>query len=358
MPRRKQRSTWGSVERLPSGRWRIRWWHQGSRHSETIDGTRKDAERRLAELRVRVGDEQAAPTVGYVWQHWLLPKIERKGKPATVKAHDVTWRNHVQPRWGSTRVDAVRVVDVQMWLDGMTHSVALSSSQLLSRILDAAVAMDALDRNRLRSAELVLPTAGNRQSRHVWSLDELRRIHDACRGDAIEPLFLAAAFGGLRLGEALALTPADVLPAVGGTAAVSVTKQATLSGAIAEPKTARSRRTAIVPQPWAARLLELARAALDRGDALLVDDGFGRPVGRAMLHRRWRHVCEAAHVEPAPFRNLRASFETLMHWDGGLETSQIQKLLGHTKPTITHEVYDRPDVERLASAVAGVTLAL
>ena len=69
---RRKRSSWGSVEKLPSGRWRVRWWEstpQGwKRQSETIDGSRKDAERRLAQIRVAADDAPRVPTVGEAWE--------------------------------------------------------------------------------------------------------------------------------------------------------------------------------------------------------------------------------------------------------------------------------------------------
>lgn len=63
MPR-KQRSTWGSITRLGKDRYRLRWWEERDdgyvRRSEVVRGTRRAAERRLAEIRSSL-DETAPP---------------------------------------------------------------------------------------------------------------------------------------------------------------------------------------------------------------------------------------------------------------------------------------------------------
>lgn len=58
MPRKK-RSTFGSVAKLSSDRWRLRWWADGpdgrKRRTEVVHGTRREAEDRMAEMRLAWG---------------------------------------------------------------------------------------------------------------------------------------------------------------------------------------------------------------------------------------------------------------------------------------------------------------
>ena len=351
---KRRRSTWGSIEQLPSGRWRVRWWEstpQGwRRKSETLDGSRKDAERRLAQIRVASGDAQRVPTVGEAWQQWTWPLIERE-RANTKANNDALWRNHVAPRWADVPLDQVEPIAVQAWLDGLRKVAAAQGLAMLRRIVRRAVAMGAIPASRI-DIEFAMPDEVNSHSRLVWSADELARICDAARGECFEAAVILAAFGGCRRGEALGVKVGEVIPGVGGTACVQICRSIGGKGEVGPTKTGGSVRTVVIPAPWAARLLAIQDDARARGDAWLCDDGFGGPTGGNVLKAHWDAICQKAGVERAPFRNLRPSYETMMHWDAGIETSQVQKLMGHSSPTMTHKVYDRPDDDRLASVVA------
>ena len=348
---RRKRSTWGGVERLPSGRWRVRWREGGRRRSETIDGTRKDAEHRLAEIRVRVGDEPTRPTVGYAWERWTWPIIERTGKPSTVRRYRDSWRLHVAPRWERVTVDGVTPVEVQEWLDGMTASVAEFALIVLRRILDRAVEMEAVPRNRAKG-RFVMPTAGETRSREVLTRRQMAALCEGVRGERFEPCVILACWAGLRPGETLGVMVGEVAE-MGDVAIVPVVRQVSCSGEVMEPKTRAGTRTVAIPQPWAARLLEIQDEARERGDVWLVDDGLGDPANQNLLGKWWKRLdLDGLGVPRVPLHNLRASFETVAHWDRGMDVGTVAKLMGHSQPTITHAVYDRPDAERVAVAVS------
>ena len=83
----KRRSSWGSNEDAGRGRRRIRYWadlHDGRgyrRVSETVRGTRKDADDVLARRRVEHSSDAPAPTVRQAYEMWWLPDFEdRLGK--------------------------------------------------------------------------------------------------------------------------------------------------------------------------------------------------------------------------------------------------------------------------------------
>ena len=76
MPRR-MRSTFGNVQRIDRDHYRLRWWEliggEYKRRSETVRGTRREAERRLAEIRASLdetarGPRRAVPTVGECYE--------------------------------------------------------------------------------------------------------------------------------------------------------------------------------------------------------------------------------------------------------------------------------------------------
>lgn len=352
---RRKRSSWGSVEQLPSGRWRVRWWESTQkgwrRRSETVDGSRKDAERRLAQIRVASGDMTRVPTVGGAWEQWVWPLIERE-RANTVRVHEGTWRNHVAPRWADVPLDQVEPIAVQEWLDGLNASAAQKALMLLRRTVHRGVAMGAVQVSRIDVA-FVMPTAGKTHSRHVWSAADLAKICEAAHGEPWEAAVILGAFGGCRRGEALGVKVGEVIEGVGGTACVQICRSIGEDNRPGPTKTKSSERTVVVPPPWSSRLTAIQDYAREQGYVWLCDNGFGETITVQTFNSRFKDTLKKAGVEPAPFRNLRPSFETMMHWDAGIETSQVQKLMGHSSPVMTHKVYDRPDGGRLASVVAS-----
>lgn len=357
MARKRKRSTWGSVQRLPSGRWRIRWLESTPsgrrRRSETIDGSRVDAERRLAEIRVRVGDSPACPTVGEAWLSWLRPVVEARVRPSTLADYDATWRLHVAPRWESVPLDQVEPVGVQAWLSTLRAVAAVKSLKLLRRIVARAVAMGVVASSRIE-CEFAMPHEVAAHTRAVWDSSELSRICEAARGSFVEPLVILGAFGGLRDGEARGVTVADVSEGAGGVAVVSVSRSVSQGGQVGPTKTGSSVRLAVVPPPWSSRLLEIVAEVSARGGSWLASDGLGSPLTNAVSSHEFRRVVAAAGLEPAPFRNLRPSYETMMHWEYGVSTEHVQKLMGHSSPRMTHAVYDRPGAPEVARVVASI----
>lgn len=161
MPRkRRQRSSWGSNEPAGRGRRRLRYpadTGDGTgyrRHSMTIEGSRKDGDDKLAELRTMYGSRRSgvAPrpkpiTIGEAYERWYLPDIQarldsylrnprpgRRGelvKPNTFEMSKSTWRRHVRPRWEGIPAKDVTYDGLQSWLDEKSYQQA---SRCLSMI--------------------------------------------------------------------------------------------------------------------------------------------------------------------------------------------------------------------------------
>lgn len=366
---RTRRSAWGSLTEVSPGVWRIRYWGKDPatgayrRRSSTVRGSRVDAERRRAELMVEHSEDAPCPTVGQVWERWYLPALERRLERGDLakKSMDALlsgWRRHAAPRWADVPCDAIRPLEVQQWLDQKTHSGAESAMKVLRPLLDYAVRFEAIDHNPMRE-RYVMPSTKtvNRKDDGVWSLDQLREVWGAVRGQWFEAAFLLAGFGGLRVGEALGVTASDVMAReVGGTtlALVSVGRQVPNDGG--EPtdrlKTAQSRRMVPVAGRAGARLLELAASC----DGPLSGDGMGGFNTQQRLQRSWA-ATDLPDGLRHPFRNLRNSWQTWMRWELRVPVWAIEPMMGHKVAGVTGRHYDRPDARLFAEVVAEAYLA-
>lgn len=127
MPRKAMRSNWGSVTEIEKNkRYRIRYWSETSkgyrRASETVRGTKRQAYDRLAELRLNHSEDAPAPTLGQVWDMWVLPRLEERIaagdiSASTIDAYRRTWRLvFVDHRRDKNPVNTVRPLVVQSGL--------------------------------------------------------------------------------------------------------------------------------------------------------------------------------------------------------------------------------------------------
>lgn len=355
----KKRAAWGSMAEVSSGVWRIRYWGKDPatgeyrRRSSTVRGSRRDAERRRAELLLEHGDEAPCPTVGQAWSQWHLPALERRVSEGDLSAQTMQqylsgWRCHVGPRWAEVPCDSVRPLEVQQWLSGLSANQARGSMDVMRPIMDYAVRYGFIGSNPMRE-RYIMPSrhTSRTMDRAVWALPELGEIWQAVSGQWFEAAFLLAAFGGLRVGESLGVMAPDVSECR-GCAVVEVRRQVTnrLGGVSDRLKNRQSRRAVAVPGRAGARLLSLATTRSD----YLSGDGLGGPSSQDRLNACWAEAVPPAMLHP--FRNLRNSWETNARWSLGLDSWSIEVMLGHVAPGVTGRHYDRPQPEMIAGVMA------
>ena len=374
MPRRR-RSTFGTIERL-SGRnhWNVKWWETRdgvhARRSQVVWGTRREAERRLAEIRVGLDETDHGTrqrlarrvTVGEAYERWWLPNARARleeGRLArkTFSQMGSTWRLRVS-RWRDVPCRDVRPADIQAWLDPMTQKPAQDALSMLRQILDFAVMYEVVDTNKARNA-FTMPHAHEERTDGAYTLDELARIAEAARGCLTEPALLLMMFGSCRTGEALGplLDECRVESSHGlDLVVVDIVRQVRAAGRLGEDgelKNPQSVRPVVVPPPWSARLWELVGERRRAGDTFLVDDGHGHPVRQEVLRADWTEAVKAAGLPPKAPRAARRSWETYMRWTMGIAPDRVERMMGHALPGVTGAHYDKPTSEMFVETVAA-----
>ena len=350
----ERRRSFGSVtylgkDREGAGRWRLRYPKGGSRKTEVVHGTKRDAEHRLAQLHVEAGAErQSRITVGQAYERWWRPEKAASVAELTLKAYDSAWKSAIAPRWADVPVAAVRPIDVQGWLSGLAPMMALRAKGVLKGVLDKCVLYEVVPSNPA-AGRFAMPSSSDKAiDKGVYGLDGLRRAWEAVKGTHIEAAVLLMGFAGTRVGESLAVRPSE--PYVSGdVCAVPVVRQMGNQGRVVDAlKNEQSRRVAVLPGPMGRRMAELCGA----GGDWLCDSGVGRPATQAEARAVWDRALAEAGVEWHPLRNLRNSWETVARWELGLDPLVIEKLLGHVGKGVTARHYDRPIEEMCINAVS------
>ena len=362
--RPRKRSDWGSLTEVSPGVWRIRYWASCGedgyrRRSKTVRGTRKEAGDVMAQLRLEHTEDAPCPTVRECWERWYRPDRERMVEdgdlaPASLEQYSSTWKVHVSPRWGDVPCDAVRPLAVQQWLMGMRRSAASASQLLLRQLLDYAVRYECIASNPL-DAKYLLPSKSTTATRDdgVWSPEGVCEVWRACHGTWIEAAVLLGAFGGLRVGESLAVRSEDVTKrTVDGVTVALVEVKAQIDAharKVDRTKNEWSMRTAVLAGRPAERLLELA-AASESG--WLTTDGLGGHARQDLTRIEFERTLRRAGVEVHLLKNLRKSWETNSRWTLKMPPWITERMMGHVGEGVTGRHYDRPEADEFAEALA------
>lgn len=189
-----------------------------------------------------------------------------------------------------------------------------------------------------------------------------RRILEAIQGDRLEALFTVALASGLRQSETLGLRWSDVNVDAG-----SISIQRTLqrvNGAFTffPPKTARSRRTIVMPAPVATVLHQHMRHQLEErtaigaaweGDAwegLGFTNEVGRPLTGFHVSRRFNKLLQVAGLPVMRYHDLRHGAASLMAAQG-VPARVAMEILGHAQISTTLNIYTHiaPELQKEAT---------
>jgi integrase len=157
-------------------------------------------------------------------------------------------------------------------------------------------------------------------------------------------LVLAAAWSGLRQGELLALTRADLdlhaVPPV-----VRVRRSDTGTVDIDSPKSAASRRTVTLPGPLRDALVaHLAEFVPPVSDALVFATSHATVPARSNLTTMLRRATSAAGLAPMRFHDLRHCAQVLAA-ESGATLAELMTRMGHSTPNAA-QVYMHARAER------------
>ena len=195
-------------------RYRVR--YRKPDHSQTDKRgfrTKRDAELFLASTSVAIARGEfveatsARELIGPLGEAWLRNQAHLK--PSSLRSVQVAWHVHVEPRWATTPVSAVRYSDVQAWVTQLaarrSATTVLRAYGVLAGILDVAVK----DRRLLRNAARGVNLPRKLKRAHTYLTHEQVAALATAAGDK-GVLVLVLAYCGLRWGEAIGLRVQDL----------------------------------------------------------------------------------------------------------------------------------------------------
>lgn len=335
----------GGVDRLPSGRWRMRLHDPGTGRRVSLGSfkTKAEAERAFA---TAVADQQkgawVAPEKGrvtlddYAWQ-WLDTRLTARGerlRPKTRELYEGFLRLHVLPALGPLPLGRLTTAGIRSWhagllADGPGASSVAKCYRLLRTILNTAVEDGLIVVNPCSIKGAGVEPADERP------LPTLAQVYELAA--TVQPQFralvLVAAFGGMRRGELLALTRRD-LDLLHRTVTVRLQRQESKGGGhlVGPPKTDAGRRTLVLP----ATVVPDIEAHLDAWvapdpDAPVFAGARGGPVRLVVWQRDWTRARRTLGLEGVRLHDLRHVAGTMAAATGA-STKELMHRLGHASP--------------------------
>jgi len=358
---RRTRYQQGSVQREKrhSGPdvWIYRWYETGtdgnSKYRKAIVGTVATLANQTSALKaaqaLRIDANQEAPhteggpkTVAELIAHYRLKELagDNQGRKAfsTRAAYECYLNAWVLPRWGTYRIDQVKPVAVEAWLDGIKRANGTKAKirNLMSAVFQHAMRYEWMDRNPI---QLVRQSAKREKVPDVLELAELQLL--LTKLDVRErTLVLLDAATGLRVSELLALRWSDV---DFENLELSVTRSI-WHQIVGDCKTEASAKPVPLDKYMAEDLLRWRRKSPYPMD----DDWVFASPAKKGKQPYWPDNLMKRYVKPAAqkaginknigWHTFRHSFGTLLKANGE-DVKTVQELLRHANSRITLDVY-------------------
>lgn len=247
------RRQFGSVRRLPSGRWQARYWTQTGeeRTARQTFATKGDASRFLARVQTEMDrgewhDPRLARITFGRWVEEYLAGARHK-RPTTRARDEVVLRTHFLPELGRRPLAAITPLDVRRLVEDMAQRLAPATVRtnygVLKTVFSAAVEADVIVRSPCRGVKL--PAARPRE-RSTLTADDLHRLAAAVP-PPYRPVVYVAGVLGLRWSEVAGLrvrhldflrrtlTVAETVAEVGGRLQPAATKSRAGTRTLAVP---------------------------------------------------------------------------------------------------------------------------
>jgi integrase len=355
-PSRREQGTGSVVYVEKRRRWRARLPAPSAKESWHL--TRDEAEAWIARELARADDSfDPSGTVGAYLDYYLGLQTGRIGEQTMVRyrgeanALGATIR---AVRLERLRGDQALKAQADLLARGVSRIYAYNVMALLKRALDAAVRWKILAENVMDGQALPEP---ERRVTRAWSPDEARAVLAAIVGHRFEACYLLILWGGLRIGEVVALRWSDI--ADDGTVTFEQAEHTHIRGRpIGATKRERRRETQL-PLHVVARLHELRDRGPQRayGSAARPGAAYVYVAQRAdgerwspySVRNDWKRLVAGLAVQPLRPHGGRRTTGTL-HMVAGAALADVSALLGHSSPAITARSYIASDKERRREA--------
>ena len=330
-------------------------------HWQSVKGTKKDAERVLAEIQhnVNIGGfiRHSKMTVGEFLEQWLRDYAAVNTAPRTYERYQEIVRLHFIPALGSLPLVNLQPQHIQAYYakalqsgrrngkGGLAAITVYKHHRILFEALKYAVKQELLVRN---VAVAIEPPRPKHREMTPLNPDEVRIFLNAAHETPYFSLFYTAIYTGLRRSELLGLRWCDIdLDLATLSVVQSMHQLRNGQYIVGQPKTKKGRRLVSLT-PSSASVLRSHEANQQATRNLLgtpllpTDSVFSYPDGRPLVpnsvSEAFQNLAKSVGITGRRFHDLRHTHATLMLRQG-IHPKIVSERLGHSTVATTLDVY-------------------
>jgi integrase len=274
-------------------------------------------------------------------QEWLEAR-SKEIKPTTFISYEGLLNGHLLPAFGGMALARIRPLDVQKFFGtmrdkGLSRSRLRQARQLLSMILNAAVANGYIARNPLPKEKL--GGTEPKRDQHPLSFEEVHAVANTVP-ERYRALIYVLAYGGLRWGEAAALRRRSC-NLLRNRLEIREAVSEVRGGVVYGPPKTHQNRTVVIPEPVKELLAEhLSKFVDSDSDSLVFTTEAGGHVWINNFRRDvWHRALEESGVSrEVTIKDLRHTCASLMH-AAGRSAKEVKEQLGHSTIAMTLDTY-------------------
>ena len=340
--------------------------HRITAMASTVQESRKRAKEKL-DLIPNISSRNSLPVARMHLADYLLQWLEEEHKHniahSTYKRYLALAKFHINPSIGDIELQKLTSNDITKMLAGMRQDGQSPRSQQQARALLSVALRDAEYKGYIsvNPVTRVRNPQGKRVEISPLSIEEVRRILGTYAGAYLSARLHIALICGLRQGEALGLTWADIDLQQ---RTIKVHRQVQIINgvqAFSDLKTEKSSRLIALTEETTTALrshLSLIEHSKTRvgtswvENNLVFPDAYGNFRSPKTDYAEWKKALKLCGIAPKRLHDARHTAATLMYSQGvGIET--ISRALGHSTSAITSKLYIHSAMEpQLAAAKA------
>lgn len=323
-----------------TGKWLIQYrftdW-QGKRRKSTKRGfaTKREAEEWLRTFLVTQKADFDMKFEEFLKMYYA--DMETRLREHTMRTKKYIIDLKILPYFGQKRVNDITAADIRRWQNelikkGYSPTYLKTINNQLSAIFNYAVKYYDLKGNPCAKAGSIGKSRAEEMS--FWTIDEFRQFVDCIMDKRRSYVsFMILYWTGMRLGELLALTPADIDL---DKHTISITKSYQRLGkkdVVTPPKTPKSKRLITIPEFLVADIKEYMDSLYE-----VQEDDRLFPVTKYFLEHEMQRGIKASGVKRIRIHDLRHSHASMLV-ELGFSPLEIADRLGHEKIETTLNTY-------------------
>ena len=270
-----------------------------------------------------------------------MEDMSHRLKPTTIEGKSNIFRTKILPYFADLKICDIDTIKVRRWQNELliyrdengkpySQTYLKTVNNQLSAILNYAVSHYGLRSNPCHAAGSIGKSKAEEMK--FWTKDQYEQFSKGIKKSAVKLAFDVLFYTGMREGELLALTPADILPDM----RIDINKNyARVKGEdlLLIPKTSKSKRKLAIPEFLYSEITEYISKiyGIANNDRIFY-------FTKSALDKEIKRVSVAVGLEPIRVHDLRHSHASMLI-NMGFDIKEISERLGHESVKTTWDTY-------------------